>query len=494
MTKPTRSTIDQSFGKLDEIAKRTMEQTDVPGISVAVVFDDQVLYQKGYGVRSTETKAPVQAETVFQIASLSKPVSATIMAGLVGGGKWNNYGKGKFAWEDPIVKYAPNVVLSDPWVTDHVTFKDLFAHRSGLPGESAGNDLETIEYDRDTILQRLRYVPIEGFRNKYSYSNFGMTLAGDVAARAVGSNWEDISERVLFDPVGMASTSMRHQDYVNRANRAELHVKLDGQWKPTFKRNPDAQAPAGGGSSNVVDLARWVRLSLKGGRLGDQPIINEKALDATHTPVIMMVPPPPTIADPAFFYGLGWVIGMTPYGKVGWHHSGAISVGASTVANLIPSEGLGIVVLTNAAPIGVPEAIAEGYFNYVHSIPVADDDVFTLWQQRFAGVYGEPPDVSKPANPTAARPDTAYVGTYTNPYVGNIEIVVQNSKLEIVEGPNALRFTLEHLYGDTFIYKHDPELPDYPAIVKFTVGPNGVATALTDSAFKGTEQDMLTRV
>jgi hypothetical protein len=75
------------------------------------------------------------------------------------------------------------------------------------------------------------------------------------------------------------------------------------------------------------------------------------------------------------------------------------------------------------------------------------------------------------------------VGTYRNSYVGDIKIVRQNGKLDIVEGPNHMRFTLEHLDGDTFIYKHDPELPDYPAKVKFTVGPNGVATALTDSAF-----------
>lgn len=492
--KPNRSMVDQSFERLDKIVMRAMEQTGVPGISVAVVFDDLVFYQNGYGVRSTETKAPVQPETVFQIASLSKPVSATIMAGLVGGGKWNNFAKGAFAWEDPIVKYAPNVVLSDPWVTEHVTFKDLFAHRSGLPGVAGTNDLETIQYDRETILQRLRYVPIEGFRNVYSYSNFGLTLAGDVAAKAVGSNWEDISQQVLFEPVGMASTSMRHQDYLNQANRAEIHVKIDGQWKPAFKRNPDAQAPAGGGSSNVIDLARWLRLSLKGGMLGDQPIIDKTALDATHTPVIMHMPPSPTIAGPASFYGLGWNIGITPYGEVEWNHSGAFSVGASTVAKLIPSEGLGIVVLTNGAPIGVPEAIAETYFNHLHSIPVTDEEVLALWQQRFADVYGESPDVSRPANPTAARPDTAYVGAYTNPYVGDIEIVAQKGKLEIVEGPNDMRFTLEHLDGDRFIYKRDPETPEYPAIVTFGIGPNGVATTLIDSAFDATGQGTLTRV
>src|SRR6185437_1356498 len=117
MTKPTRNKVNQSFGKLDDIVAQAIEQTGVPGISLAVVFDDQILYLEGYGVRSTETRAPMQAETVFQIASLSKPVSATIMAGLVGGGKWNDYGKGIFAWDDPIVKYAPDVVLSDQWVT-----------------------------------------------------------------------------------------------------------------------------------------------------------------------------------------------------------------------------------------------------------------------------------------------------------------------------------------------------------------------------------------
>jgi Domain of unknown function (DUF3471) len=86
------------------------------------------------------------------------------------------------------------------------------------------------------------------------------------------------------------------------------------------------------------------------------------------------------------------------------------------------------------------------------------------------------------------------VGTYRNSYVGDIKIVRQNGKLDIVEGPNHMRFTLEHLDGDTFIYKHDPELPDYPAKVKFTVGPNGVATALTNSAFNATGQGTLTRV
>ena len=138
--------------------------------------------------------------------------------------------------------------------------------------------------------------------------------------------------------------------------------------------------------------------------LGDQPIINKEALDATHTPVIVNGPPSPTIADPASFYGLGWNIEMTPYGEVQWSHSGAFSVGASTVAKLIPGEGLGIVVLTNSAPVGVPEGIAEAYFNYLHSIPVTDDEVFALWQQRLAGsMASHPTSRSRRTRPQPGR-------------------------------------------------------------------------------------------
>jgi hypothetical protein len=88
---------------------------------------------------------------------------------------------------------------------------------------------------------------------------------------------------------------------------------------------------------------------------------------------------------------------------------------------------------------------------------VHHSDVPGSRRQCFAGLYGEPPNVSKPANPTAARPDTAYVGAYTNPYVGDIDVVARTGKLEIVEGPNDIRFTLEHLDDDTFSYKHDPD-------------------------------------
>jgi CubicO group peptidase (beta-lactamase class C family) len=311
--------VEDSIAMLDAIVKTDMEKTGVPGVAVAVVFGDEVVYAQGYGVRSTETDAPVKPETVFQIASLSKPVSSTIMAALVS--------NGAFDWDDPAGPYIASTPFSDPWVTDHVTFADLFSHRSGLPG-AAGNNLEAFGYDRATILDRLRYVPLNPFRATYSYSNFAMTLGGEAGAAAAGTTWEDASANVLFDPVGMTSTSMRYDDFLARPNRAELHVEIDGDWVPEFERAPDAQAPAGGVSSNVVDLAQWMRVQLNEGMLGDERIVDEEALDATHTPHIMNRPLHP-VTSPASFYGLGWSI-IPPC--LGLRHLPALRVWEATAA------------------------------------------------------------------------------------------------------------------------------------------------------------------
>lgn len=385
-----------------------MTRSGVPGVAVAVVFDDEVVHQQGYGVRNVEGDDPVSPDTVFQVASMSKPISSTVMAGLVG--------EGVIAWDQPIAEQAPELRLSDDWVADHVTFADAFAHRTGLPGGAAGNDLEAVGHDRATILERLRYVPLDPFRITYSYSNFAMTMGGEAAAVAAGAPWEEVAGRTLFTPAGMTSTSMRHDDFVAREDRADLHVEDDGVWRADFERTPDAQAPAGGVSSNVVDLSRWMRLQLAGGALDGEPIIDEEALDETHTPQILKSPPQPTIGGQASFYGLGWNIGTDSTGAVRWDHSGAFSVGASSTVKLIPSEDIGIVVLTNGEPQGVPEAITDAYLEYLQTGSFDLDATTDLWQERFGGLYGEPVEdwSDPPAEPAPARQDAAYVGTYAN--------------------------------------------------------------------------------
>lgn len=478
----SQSRIDASLQTLTQIVKRDMRKTGVPGVAVAVVSGDRVVYKRGFGVRSTKTGKPVNAQTVFQLASLSKPISSTVMAGLVG--------RGVFAWNDPIHDYAPEYTLSDPWVTDHVTFADLFSHRSGLPG-GAGNDLEALGFSQATILDRLRYVPLDPFRATYSYSNFGMTLGAVAAAQADHSTWHQISQNVLFGPAGMTSTSSTYAGFLSHKNRAQLHVKINGKWVPKFTRDPDAQAPAGGVSSNVVDLGKWMRIQLHGGKLGTRRIVNRSALDTTHIPHILNRAPDP-ITSPARFYGLGWNVSTTPNGDVQWEHTGAFSNGASTAVQLIPNRKIGIVVLTNASPIGMAESIASDYLTDVQT-GKSNADTLSTYLERFSHIYGPKPDQTPPKNVTPALASSAYVGTYFNNYVGDVQIVTTNGTLQLVAGPKNMTFTLRHYDGNSFFYTSAPETPDYPAKVTFDVGSTGTATALTDTEFESAGMGTLTR-
>lgn len=234
--------------ELDDVIRTTLKQTGVPGLAVVIVYRDEVMYLKGFGVRQATRPAPVDTDTVFQLASMSKPIASTVVAAVVG--------DGLVTWDDPIVKHDPEFAMQEAWVTRGITLRDMFCHRSGLP-HHAGDTLEDIGYGRSEVLHRLRYVkPATSFRSQYAYTNFGLTAAAVSAARASGKSWEDVSAQRLYRPLGMTSTSSRFKDFMAAANRASGHIKHDGAWIAKYTRDPDAQSPAGGVSSSARDIAQ----------------------------------------------------------------------------------------------------------------------------------------------------------------------------------------------------------------------------------------------
>ena len=243
--------IEKAVASLDAIASEIMKRSGIPGMAVAVVRDGKTVYAKGFGVRKIGESQPVDADTVFQIASLSKSLAATVVAHQVGAGIVN--------WNTPLVAHLPWFKLFDPWVTQHVTIADMLSHRSGLP-EHAGDDLEDIGYNRRTVLERLRLLPLHGFRDIYAYTNFGLTAAAESVAAASGKDWESLSEEVLYKPLGMTATSSRFADFEKRPNRALGHVKVGEGFQAKYRRLPDPQSPAGGVSSSANDVARWMAL------------------------------------------------------------------------------------------------------------------------------------------------------------------------------------------------------------------------------------------
>lgn len=428
-----------------------MRKTGVPGVAVAVVYRDKVVYLKGFGVRKAGYQAAVDPDTVFQLASLSKPIASTVVAALVG--------NGEVGWDSKIVDLDPNFQLSDPDVTRRLTIRDLLSHRSGLP-TSSGDALEDLGFSRPEILHQMRLLRLTGkFRNSYQYSNFGYTEGAIAAAKAVHENWEDLAQKRLFKPLGMTSTSYRYSDYRNSANKAAIHVILDGKAVARYHRDPDAEAPAGAASSSVRDLAEWLRLQLADGRWNGERIVAAQALKETHSPQIKRG------ADPTgkpLFYGLGWNVDRDAAGKLILSHSGAFFVGTGTTVKFSPSEQLGIVVLTNAFPTGLAEATANTLFDLYNDAPTKD--WLTLYGNAFKAdieaANNSTTDYSKltrPPSPTPSKPLSAYVGTYQNEYYGRIEINEQGGSLWMRFPDTGALYTLSHWDANTFTYRFEAE-------------------------------------
>ncbi|MFE9634895.1 serine hydrolase [Streptomyces sp. NPDC006463] len=436
--------VDKAVARLDGTVRDMMRRTGVPGVSVAVVHDDAVVHLAGFGLRETGDTAKVGPDTVFQIASLSKPVSSTVVAGaLTDPGEWDRH------------TALPGFSLKDPWVTGHVTTADLFSHRSGLP-DHAGDLLEDLGYDQSYILDHLRLEPLTPFRASYAYTNFGLTAAAEAVARAKGVSWQKLSADTLFKPAGMTHTSTEFTAFANSPDHAATHVKnADGTWSPRFVRNPDAQAPAGGVSSTARDMSRWLRLQLAGGTLDGKRIVPADTLARTHLPEVVSQPPA-TPSGRTGFYGLGWNVSYDDAGRLRLSHSGAFALGANANVTMLPLEQLGIVVLTNGAPVGLADAVALDFFDFAEHGKVTADWLTLaggLYEQMDAGRsptdYAHPPTTAKPAKDSAA-----YAGTYDNPYYGKLTVTADDEgALTLALGPKPLRFPLAHYDGDTFSFE-----------------------------------------
>jgi CubicO group peptidase (beta-lactamase class C family) len=466
--------VDRALGALDGLVTDAMDRTGVPGVAVAVVHQDQVVYSKGFGVREVGKPESVDPDTVFQLASVSKPLASTVVAGVVG--------RGVVEWDVPVRRYDPSFALNDPYVTEHATIADLLSHRSGLH-TGAGDLLEDLGFDRDYVLSHLDQQPLDPFRSSYNYSNFGYTAGAEAAAVATGTAWEDLAEQVLFDPLGMTETSYRHADYQATANKAVIHVPTgDGTWEARYTRDADAEAPAGGASSSVRDLAQWIRLQLGNGEHDGTQVIDPDALAVTHVPHSVSNPPASPDARTGF-YGLGWNVAYDDQGRLQLGHSGAFALGAATTVAMLPVEQLGIVALTNGHPEGIPEAITSGFLDVARNGQLTVD-----WLTAYSGLFtqleqAEAPQTDwtqPPADPQPARALGAYTGTYANSYYGPLTVAADGDRLTMTMGPAEAptTFPLTHHSGDVFTFESIGENGNGLAGALFTVDVGGTAASV----------------
>jgi len=473
--------VDNAVAKLDGLAEDLLKKSGIPGLAVAVVHGGKTVYAKGFGVKDVKDGDAqgnrVDADTVFQLASLSKSVSSTVVA--------HQVGVNAIGWDTPVVSKLPWFALADPSITQMVTVGDLFAHRSGLP-DHAGDMLEDLGYDRRYVLEKLRALPLDPFRISYAYTNFGLTAAAEAVATSAGRSWEDLADEALFTPLGMSSTSYRFTDYQARANRAVGHIHIDGKYEPLYTRDPQAQSPAGGVSSSVNDMTHWLAMMLADGSYGGTQVIDSKALLPAITPQITSAPG----SEPAMrsgFYGYGFNVSTTSASRVQLSHSGGFELGSGTNFVILPSADVGIIALTNGTASGVPEALTAEFADLVQFGEIRED-WYPLYQQALepdeqpvGSLVGKQP----PPNPLPAAPLSSYVGTYDNPYWGPARVGEKDGGLQLELG-SKLTVPLKHWDGNVFTYEWVSENSPPGSVGKATFDGNKLTLEYYDERGTGT--------
>lgn len=348
--------------KLDRYVEESMADWGVPGLALAIVKDDSVIFARGYGVREHGRPGPVDENTIFGVASITKGFTSSALAMLVD--------EKLIGWDDPVRKYLPDFTLYDPWVSNEMRIRDLLCHRSGL--KTFSGDLIWFEttYSREEVLHRVRYLkPAHGFRYRFGYSNLMYLAAGQIIPAVTPYSWEDFLQAKILRPLGMNRTFLDLEAIANDANVASPHYVdlLDDTVYVLSYMKWDNAAPAGAMNSSAMDLSRWIRFQLATGEWNGTRLISRDNLWETrqiHTTRPVSMEESKTWPSRHFYgYGLGWQL----FDYHGWKviaHEGATDGMLSRVV-MVPDENFGFVILTNsinALTKGLEYYILDQYF------------------------------------------------------------------------------------------------------------------------------------
>lgn len=477
----------QDFGSYVDSARTAF---DVPGIAVAIVKDGHVVMERGFGLREIGKPEPVDANTLFAIASNTKAFTAAALQQLAN--------KGKLHMDDRVIDHLPWFRMSDAYVTREMRIRDLLAHRSGL-SLGAGDLLywPPTSYTTKEVVQRLAHVPIKNsFRAGYAYDNILFAVATLVIEEASGQSFADYVREHLFKPVGM-NESLVDMTYLKPGmDVATGHAKAD--FKDLQPVPPMAwlnDPGAGGIYSSVHDMAKWMNVQLAGGELPTtgvdgkpQRLFSESShrqMWSVLTPIPVGKSSMPELAPltPNFSgYGESWFLSDYRGKKLVWHTGGW--PGMVSRVTLVPELNLGVVVLTNAESGAAFNALTyrvlDAYLN-----PDNKTDWVAAYDKavkRSAERADDSLQKHEAARDKRSKPSLAlakYAGTYRDPWYGDVVISHENGKLRLrFSKTGQLIGTMTPWQHDTFVVRWDDRTLNADAFVNFHLDVDGHITQM----------------
>jgi len=448
----TSAPTPKSLDDFDAIVTKATGEAKIPGISVAIVRDGEVIYAKGFGYRDVDNKLPVTTGTIFAIGSVSKSFTSLIY------GTLND--EGKVEWDKPVRTYLPTFQLDDPIATDHATPRDLFSHRTGL----AGHDLiwYSSNFSREELFNRLKYLKSnKEFRSGYEYCNLMIMTMGYLEGRVANSSWEDLVRSRIFDPLGMQKSNFSVSDSQKSPDFAQPYsLKKDIVSKVPFK-NIDSIGPAGSINSSISDMSRYLILQLGDGTYNRKRIVSQNNLKLVHTGQTAIT------SLPEFFtqnglgpmtYAMGWVDTTFRGHHMVWHNGGID--GFHSLLSMLPEDKIGVVILSNLSDNRALEPIAYCAFDRLLGLSLDP------WLDRYKALGDKAKKAADEAKKNKfstaktgtqpSHPLAEFAGEYTNPGYGTVKIALHGQDLTITF--NQLEpYPFVRLHYDIFEVPEEPD-------------------------------------
>jgi len=464
--------LDDKLKEIDAYAQQVIADWKGPGMAIAIVKDDKVVLQKGYGLRELGKPDKVDENTLFAIASNTKAFTTASLAILVD--------EKKLSWNDKVSKYLPDFQMYDPWVTHELTIRDLVSHRVGLDTFSGDLLWYDTTYSTDEILRRVRYLkPVSSFRSRYGYQNLMFIAAGKVVEKVSGKPWADFVKERILTPLGMNRTTTSIRDL--RDNYAIPHNESGGTLRVLPLGFLDSAAGAVRLNSSVADLSKWIRLQLGRGTFeGKQIFSRQQSWEMWQPNTLQPISENASKNNPTrhfVAYGMGW--GMYDYyGRKIINHSGGLD-GMLSYTVLIPEENAGFVVLTNNESPSY-QIMMNKIRDMLVDAPKRDwnaEAIKVIAANKAADEEeSKKIDAARVLNTKPTLDLSKYAGTYTSQMYGDVIVSNENGKLVMRLGP-APNFVadLDHWNYDTFEIHWRPTVHyNFPrGFVTFTLDKNG---------------------
>ncbi len=461
---------------LDKYYQKALNEWQIPGMAVAIVKGDSVIFSKGYGYADLDNKTKVDGNTLFAIASNTKAFTATALAQLVD--------EGKIKWTDKVVDYVPYFRLYDDYATNHTTIEDLLCHRNGLKTFSGDLLWYGTNLSQEEIIKKQGYLkPVAEFRTKYGYSNIQFIAAGKVIEKVTDTSWVDYIKVHFLQPLHMNRTLTSVKQITNATNIATPYNLKDGKNYKLKWVNWDNMAPAGALISSVNDYAKWMILNLNKGKLNDKTFYSKANYINMTTPHINMRVGDNKQHNHFKGYGLAWDLKDYQGHKIVGHSGGYD--GMISRNSLVPEKKLGVVILTNNLN-WAPSALA----NKTLDVLLANDLNGKDWSADYLKIKQKEDSINKVKVEKSEKLRhkinkhhlnlEAYTGVFKDKMYGTVTVTLKNDKLHFSMDRTPIYFAdLKHWNDHIFTFQFDKNLSTLPqGKLWYDVNKEGKATTL----------------